>query len=555
MLDFLKKHNNKSFLGRLSFILWIFILIPFCIVIINYSLDLAQTRRQDIESRHRTTLSNFSLNFDKMLSSTTKKLDFIFNYQPLNQTLNITEKQNTLESVSQTQELSLAFDAITNSDFNISLNIYSDNENIYIPKYFHQTKELKNLDHFENIDSLEKSETYYTIQKGAETTLSIYRKYNDINKGYAVIELAIPCYQITSLLTEVDKNVKAYLELDGVFYDLYNWDIIEEKPTGIIFNKKIQENSSTAYLSIPKSTYSSIYIGIFLGTLCILIIFCICLFLFTRFAAWLLTQKLYEIIAVINEDALLELDTNKIQKDEFGIILHKLSEFRKELEIKSEQENQYIKKMNQLEMNILQERMSPHFLYNTLASIKWIYSDAKLGKLIDSIANYYRIMLNSGSSLTTIGDELDGIREYLTIQRFAYAKEFDLLIDCDDSLKGHRILKNIMQPIVENAFLHGINLSQDNDKIKISVLNINNNIVFRITNSGPPISQQKIDEINSFTGSGIEIAARHGYALKNTVNRIHLYYGKDYGIKAMLIDGLTTFDITIPYENTDEKQQ
>ena len=111
-----------------------------------------------------------------------------------------------------------------------------------------------------------------------------------------------------------------------------------------------------------------------------------------------------------------------------------------------------------------------------------------------------------------------------------------------------------MQPIVETAFLHGINLSQDNDKIKISVLNINNNIVFRITNSGPPISQEKIAEINSFTGSGIEIATRHGYALKNTVNRIHLYYGTDYGIKAMLIDGLTTFDITIPYENADEKQ-
>ena len=98
-----------------------------------------------------------------------------------------------------------------------------------------------------------------------------------------IISLAMEEKQETNYVAETTNIIEQNCTNENIIVahnNVVTNNIIEEKPTGIIFNKKIQENNSTAYLSIPKITYSSIYIGIFLGTLCILIIFCICLFLF-----------------------------------------------------------------------------------------------------------------------------------------------------------------------------------------------------------------------------------------------------------------------------------
>src|SRR5690606_23906152 len=78
-----------------------------------------------------------------------------------------------------------------------------------------------------------------------------------------------------------------------------------------------------------------------------------------------------------------------------------------------------------LETQLLQERFNPHFLYNTLSTMRWISEDKQVQDVIDSMVKYYRIALNKGSSIITIKQEMAMIREYLHLQRFAYGKEFD----------------------------------------------------------------------------------------------------------------------------------
>ncbi len=555
MFDLLRKHKKESFLKRLSLILWICIFIPFCIVIIIYSVSLALAHKNDIENIYRNNLSGFCINFDKLLSASTKKLDFVFNYDPLAQIINITEAQSNLDMVNTSLDIDIAFEALLNDNYAMELKIYSDNTNLYIPKYFDSIDKLSQKPYFTTLKQLRQSETFYAIDSNAPKKLYIYRKYNRINNGFAVIELCVPYSQISKLTDENDlEQTNLFWNYNETLYDINTWEPCNQPPTAksTVISGHIQENNSNAYIFLHNNLYRNIYITTILSTVVLIALLAFILVLLTKLLAWSITKKLYKITDIIKDDTLQNLDTKDINNDEFDIILHKLLEFYNELKEKNEQEKQISKQLSQLKIDILQERISPHFLYNTLASIKWIYPDRQLGEIIDSIVHYYRLMLNSGSSITTIENELQCITQYLKIQSFAYAREVDMIIDCPDNLKNHKIMKNILQPIIENAFLHGINLSEDKGKIYVYVFETEESLIFRILNTGPVITDEKISEINNLTDDEITTSSPHGYALKNIINRLNIYYGTQSGITASVENNMTAFEIKIQKTKTEK---
>ncbi len=558
MLEFLQKRKKGSFLDKLSFILWVCIFIPVCIAIITYSVNLAHTQKKDIEKTYRDNLSGFCSNFDKLLSSSTKKFDFLFNYTPLTQTLNIAEEQTTLDKINTAHDLGLIFEALLSDNHAMELKIYTDNDKLYVPKYIYHMDKLSELPFHREIKELGKSDTLYTIHFQNEYMLSIYRKYNRVNQGFAVIEMDIPCSQINKLIEENNlKDTDVFLEYNDTIYNMNTYETAASLPknSNSRFSHHIQENNSTVYVYPHKNIYNNVYTYIMLGAAATISLLAVILILLSKSIAWLLTKKLYEITDIIKDDELQNLDKEKIDNDEFGIILRKLLEFYNELKEKTEHEKETQKKLAQLKINILQERISPHFLYNTLASIKWTYPDKRLGEIIDSIVHYYRLMLNSGSSITTIENELNGITEYLKIQSFAYAKEVEVAIQCEKELRKYKIIKTLLQPIVENAFLHGVNLSEEHGRISIAISDTDESIMFHITNTGPVISPEKIQEINSLSAYEDDNHSRLGYALKNIVNRMHIYYGSEFCLTASAEDGLTAFDIKIPKKLSDQSQK
>lgn len=548
MFEFLEKRKKGRFLNKLSFILWVCIFIPFCIAIITYSVSISHTKKNDIKNTYRDNLSVFCSNFDKLLSSSTKKFDFLFNYTPLTQTLNITEEQTTLDKVNTAHDLGLIFEALLSDTNYMKLKIYTDNDKLYVPKYIFHMDRLSELPFCDEVQNLEKSDTLYTIHFQNEYMLCIYRKYNRVNQGFAVIALEIPCSQISKLIEENNLvGTELFMKYNDTIYNMNTFEAVDSLPEDSSgFNNHIQENNSTIYMYAKDNAYRHIYIYTVLCAMIAISLLAVILILLSKSIAWLLSKKLYEITDIIKDDELQNLNTEKIDNDEFGIILSKLLDFYNELKEKAEREKEIDKKLAQLEINILQERISPHFLYNTLASIKWSYPDKRLGEIIDSIVHYYRLMLNSGSSITTIENELNGIIEYLKIQSFAYAKEVEVVIHCDDKLKKHEIIKTILQPIVENAFLHGVNLSEEHGKISITVSDTDENIIFCVTNTGPVISPEKIQEINNLSVHEYNNHSRLGYALKNIVNRMNIYYGPGFGITAAVENELTSFYIKIP---------
>lgn len=263
-----------------------------------------------------------------------------------------------------------------------------------------------------------------------------------------------------------------------------------------------------------------------------------------------LTKRLNNVVEAVTEGKKLQKrDRENGIEDEFDIISNKLIEYSDLMQQKNEEELEKQRKVAELELMLLQERISPHFLYNTLSSIKWAYQNPELSRVIDSMVKYYRVLLNRGSSIIALGDELVGVEEYLKIQKFVYEKEFDVEILCSEELRRIRILKSLLQPIAENAFVHGLNSYEGDDGfIRVSVDKNGDVVRIMVENNGIIISDEAIAKIFDSNERTEVISGGSGYAMKNIIKRIKLYYGDAFGVE-IHAGNTTTVTVTIPYSD------
>lgn len=183
---------------------------------------------------------------------------------------------------------------------------------------------------------------------------------------------------------------------------------------------------------------------------------------------------------------------------------------------------------SRLELEILQMRINPHFLYNTLTSIRYQIKETRIRRSLDSLIHYYRIVLSKGHLFIKIEEELSMIREYLELQVFAYRLEnIQYVIEADESVKSYTIIKHLLQPIVENALEHGLRSKDGTGMIRIRARVDEKDVIFEIEDNGIGMNPEKIEHILTEPENGSEGG---GYGIYNVQQRIQTYYGADYGI-------------------------
>jgi sensor histidine kinase YesM len=156
---------------------------------------------------------------------------------------------------------------------------------------------------------------------------------------------------------------------------------------------------------------------------------------------------------------------------------------------------------------------------------------------------YYRIALNRGNSILSVAQEMEMVRAYLEIQKFAYESDFRYNIVIGESLENGLMIKNVVQPIVENAFLHGIKRTP-RDCISVEVHREEDAVYFTISDNGVGMSKEKTDKIIN----GEITSIRSGYGLYNIKRRIELYYGEGYGLSVVSEKGVgTTVTLKLKY--------
>nr|WP_246362403.1 sensor histidine kinase [Paenibacillus alba] len=195
------------------------------------------------------------------------------------------------------------------------------------------------------------------------------------------------------------------------------------------------------------------------------------------------------------------------------------------------------------ELKALQAQISPHFLYNTLSIINWkaIQIDAMdISKVANSLSKFYRTSLNKGQQLTHIRDEINNIRAYLDIQLMMHDHEFDVVYDIEDAVYDFDTVNFILQPIVENAIIHGLDEKEDGrGLLRIQVSEEAERIHFVVQDNGKGMEA-------AVQASLLE-ADNGGYGLRNVQERIHLYFGGSYGVHILSEAGVgTQVHVVIP---------
>lgn len=178
--------------------------------------------------------------------------------------------------------------------------------------------------------------------------------------------------------------------------------------------------------------------------------------------------------------------------------------------------------------------INPHFLYNCLSSIKWKAIRAEQDEIADItglIAKFYRTTLNGGKQITTVRNELDNIKSYLEIQSRSHEDRFDIEYLLDTEGMEYEMPNFLLQPIVENAIIHGVDYCDEDAKgrIIIEYKCDKEYLVFNIYNNGPAVEKEAIEKILTTPGKG--------YGIYNIRERIRMYYrDENCGLFASVTD-------------------
>ncbi|AIQ69745.1 histidine kinase [Paenibacillus graminis] len=199
------------------------------------------------------------------------------------------------------------------------------------------------------------------------------------------------------------------------------------------------------------------------------------------------------------------------------------------------------------ELEVLQSQINPHFLYNTLNSVIRLAERGKTDEvvtMIQSLSKFFRISLSKGKNMITMQEELDHIRHYLVIQSFRFKNKFRYEIRAEDEVLACQTIKLILQPIVENALYHGIEMLPDEGLITITAGLQEGLIVIRVSDNGLGMSKETLGTLLSGGGKS---SSGSGVGVRNVNERIGLVYGREYGLafESELEEG-TTVTICFP---------
>ena len=218
--------------------------------------------------------------------------------------------------------------------------------------------------------------------------------------------------------------------------------------------------------------------------------------------------------------------------DELGLISRAINRMSRHID-RLIREN-YLKELenHKSELNLLQEQINPHFLYNALAmisSMAILEKAPRTRKAARSLSDFYRISLNKGRQVITIAEEIELLKNYVQIQSIRFEDELEVSYEIEPEIEEQPTVKLILQPLVENAIIHG--RSEEEERIlhiTVSAFKRAGKIVFCVADDGVGMSEDTLQNLRRQLQE-----QQAGFGLRNVDKRIKLQYGADYGITSM----------------------
>ena len=353
----------------------------------------------------------------------------------------------------------------------------------------------------------------------------VYRNFHKESEGLAFLlndkSIVISSNNEEKLPIRSSYNDMHVVKKESISKSSYKATIDGEK--FIVNESSISGSGITLYGILPYSyfysSFQSFHIQL-LGIVSFVVILCI-------FASFLLYQSIMRPLRTI-VNRINQLDKNNLHimmvedgKDEITSISKSVNKMSDSLRTSLQNIQIKEREKHEMELKMLQAQINPHFLFNTLGSIRYLalMSNAKVvANGVEALSNLLRNTILEKNEYITIEDEIKNIENYITIQKIRYGDGFSVTYQIEDEIKKFKILKFILQPIVENAILHAFDEKGELNNILIIGRYKEGSIIFEVCDNGVGIANEKLEDFE------FDIEKFAGIGIKNIRDRIHLHY-------------------------------
>ncbi|MCM0649353.1 sensor histidine kinase [Clostridium swellfunianum] len=187
-------------------------------------------------------------------------------------------------------------------------------------------------------------------------------------------------------------------------------------------------------------------------------------------------------------------------------------------------------KAKEYELNLLQSQINPHFLYNTLKTAQYMafIKDPRTEQMIKLLIALFKTSITRGEKIVRFGEEMAHVKTYVDIQKMRFGDKIKVIYDVSDDMMETPVLKLTLQPIVENAIYHGLEVTEDGGTIIVAIHKLNDRLKISVSDDGAGMSKDKLSEIKERLEGKTK---GQSIGIINVHERIKLYFGDEYGIE------------------------
>ena len=228
--------------------------------------------------------------------------------------------------------------------------------------------------------------------------------------------------------------------------------------------------------------------------------------------------------------------------DEVGELIETYNYMTGRMNQLMEKQKETAEELRIAEFKSLQAQINPHFLYNTMDMINWMAlkgQTIEISNAVQQLAKFYKLTLSHKSNFMSLEEELEHVSIYVELQNMRFMNAIEFVVDIPDEMMGYSIPKLTLQPIVENAILHGIREKEEKSgSIVITGWREGEDYILLVSDDGVGISQQRLPEI--LVGQKNNNSRGTNIAVYNIHKRLEILYGVGYGLQYSSIKGQGT---------------
>lgn len=231
--------------------------------------------------------------------------------------------------------------------------------------------------------------------------------------------------------------------------------------------------------------------------------------------------------------------------------------------MKANYDSQILK--SRAEIHALQSQINPHFLYNTLETIRSqaiMQGSDSIEEMTEALASLFRYSISRPGAMATLREEIENVERYMLIQQYRFPDKFRLIKHIEnEGLLTYKLPVLTLQPLIENAIHHGLELKMGPGTVRIRVIGTQTSLVIIVSDDGVGIDQQRLSRMNEALGAQEDAgfarvqkgnSKETGIALINVNQRIRFYFGKAYGLRLYSSEDVgTTVELTLPGQQVE----